>query len=212
MSEPFEFDSPRGIEEESLRRVEGLLHNLNLAPGEMEIAKRVAHATGDPEIARTLVFGSSAVEAGLRAIRAGEAIVTDVRMVQVGIDGPRVRDLGIQVHCLIHDLEVGEEAKRLGTTRARIAMRKAARGLRGGIVAIGNAPTALFEILALIAAREASPALVIGVPVGFVGAQESKDLLLASPIPHITLPGTRGGSPIAVSIVNALLRLAKGVV
>jgi precorrin-8X/cobalt-precorrin-8 methylmutase len=152
------------------------------------------------------------VEAGLRAIRAGEAIVVDVRMVQVGIDGPRVRDFGIQVHCRIHDPEVQEEAKRLGTTRARIAMRKAVGGLRGGIVAIGNAPTALFEILALIAAREASPALVIGVPVGFVGAQESKDLLLASSIPCITLPGTRGGSPIAVSLVNALLRLAKGVV
>jgi len=141
-------------------------------------------------------------------MRDGRPIFTDVQMLRSGISPVKLEQFGIDTMCLIKDSEVVAEAKRTGKTRAMIAMAKAAPELEGGIIAIGNAPTALFELCAMIQRGELRPALVVGTPVGFVGAKESKEVLVETPVPYITVTGTRGGSTIAVAALNALLKLA----
>lgn len=128
-------------------------------------------------------------------------------MIKVGINHRRLDVLGVKVNCYISDPQVAEEARREGLTRAAVAMCRAAAELEGGIAVIGNAPTALVTLCDLIKQGEVTPALVVGVPVGFVGARESKELLMSTPVPYITVPGTKGGSTIAVAVMNALLNL-----
>lgn len=200
---------PRAIEEKSMAIIEQSLPELlSLPVGDREIIKRVVHTTGDVSIAGLVKIHPGAVEAGLSAIRSGRTIVTDINMLKAGINSGRLASFGIDVRCYISDPEVAGEARREGLTRAMVAMRRAAREARGGIIAVGNAPTALFALIELIAGGEADPALVVGTPVGFVGAKESKDALMELNLPYITVPGTRGGSAIAAAIVNALLYLA----
>jgi len=200
---------PKAIEEKSMCIIE---HNLpalaEMPPGERAIVKRVVHTTGDLTLASLVRFHPRAVEAGLEAIRRGRPILTDVNMVRTGLIDNRLRTFGIETRCLINDPEVvaGSRARRV--TRAMLAMERGAPEAAGGIIAIGNAPTALFTLCALIARNEARPALVVGTPVGFVGAAESKEELVKSSVPYITLPGTRGGSTIATAIINALLLMA----
>jgi len=200
---------PKAIEQKSMEIIEENLPGLARLPvGEREIIKRIVHTTGDVSIAGLITVHPEAVEAGLKAIRNGRIIATDINMLKVGINSGRLRSFGIDVVCYISDPDVAREAKDRGLTRAMVAMERAAREAKRGIIAIGNAPTALFTLCRMVQKGEAAPALVVGTPVGFVGAGESKETLLELAIPYITLPGTRGGSAIAAAAVNALLALA----
>ncbi|MFZ5643982.1 MAG: precorrin-8X methylmutase [Bacillota bacterium] len=197
---------PREIEKKSMLIIEENLPQLqNFEERERQIVKRVIHTTGDLDCVSLVKISPGAVEAGLEAIRKGNGILTDVNMLKSGLIGDRMARFGVQSHCLISDPGVVEEARETGMTRAMIAIRKGAALADNGIVAIGNAPTALFELLKMIREGQARPALVVGTPVGFVGAAESKEMLMETGINYITMPGTRGGSTIAASIVNALL-------
>ncbi len=200
---------PRAIENRSMAIIEENLPELRtLAPGKRKIVERVVHATGDVSYARLLRLHPGAVEAGLNAIRAGRSIVTDVKMLKAGINVSRLKKLGVTVSCYIDDPRVIAEARQQGMTRAMMSMRLAAPGMNGGIAAIGNAPTALFTLCELINQGKVTPALVVGTPVGFVGAAESKEMLMNTNVPYVTVPGSKGGSTIAAAIVNALLYLA----
>lgn len=204
-----ELTDPRVIEEKSMAIIMDHLPELASRPvGEREIIKRIIHTTGDIAFVNMVCFHPESVESGLGAIRAGKEIVTDINMLKTGINSGKLAQYGISVRCCISDPDVAEEARRNGLTRAMVAMRKAAREAGDGIIAIGNAPTALFALCELIDKGEASPALVVGTPVGFVGAKESKEALMNIRVPYITVPGTRGGSAIAAAAINALLNLA----
>jgi precorrin-8X/cobalt-precorrin-8 methylmutase len=203
------------IEPRSFAIIDDMLPPLGTAPEALPIVRRVVHTTGDPSLAGQVVFHPAAVQAGVRALKAGCVIITDVHMVEAGISRPLTDRLGCSLRCVIDTPQVAEMAISGGTTRAVAAMRWLARPtmsgkslIDGAVVAIGNAPTALLALLDMVDAGAVKPALIVGVPVGFVAAAESKEELMERDIPYITLPGTRGGSTIAVAIVNALLRLA----
>lgn len=181
-------------------------------PPLMAVVERVIHSTADFEFAARLRFSPDALDAGIAALRAGCAIITDVQMVRVGISERRLAAFGGTAHCFIADPAVQAQASASGETRSAVAMRHAAASglLAGNIVAIGNAPTALYEVIRQIEAG-VRPALVIGVPVGFVNTAESKlACMQLSSVPWIVTVGRKGGSTVAVAIVNALLRLAAG--
>ncbi len=198
--------NPEAIEAESFRIIEEELGPHNFSPDEFAVVQRAIHSTADFEFARTIRFSPGAIRLGIDAIRAGAMVVADVQMVQAGINKPGLKKFGGEVYCFISDDDVIATARASGLTRAIMATRKAARQFPGAIYAIGNAPTALLELVRL--ADEARPALVVGVPVGFVSAAESKDELAASSLPFITSLGRKGGTPVAVSMMNALIRLA----
>jgi len=197
---------PQAIEKKSMEIIESFLSGYSWSPPEKAIVKRVIHTTGDPELVAALRFHPDGAASGLQALRAGRNLYTDVNMLKSGVNQGRLEKNGGEVFCAIKHPRVVEEARKHGITRAAAAMRLFGRELDGCVVAIGNAPTALFEVLNLIEQGIARPALIVGTPVGFVGAAESKAMLVEkSPVPYISLLGTRGGSPIAASIINALL-------
>jgi precorrin-8X/cobalt-precorrin-8 methylmutase len=198
---------PHEIETRSMEIIDGLLPAGDWSPGELTVVKRLVHTTGDPSLATAVRFSAGAVEAGVAALRGGSPVFTDTHMARIGVNKDRVAALGGTVACLIADEAVAAEAKRTGRTRAATAMRVLGPRLDGAVVALGNAPTALREVLALAGEGVARPALVIGMPVGFVDAEESKDALIASDLTFIAVQGTRGGSPLAAATVNALLRV-----
>jgi precorrin-8X/cobalt-precorrin-8 methylmutase len=202
---------PHEIEVRSMEIIDGLLPAGDWDPGERTVVKRLVHTSGDPSLAVEVRFSAGAVEAGVTALRAGAPVFTDTHMARMGINRDRVAALGGTVECLISDEVVAAEAKRTGRTRAATAMRTLGARLDGSVVALGNAPTALREVLAMASEGVARPALVIGMPVGFVDAAESKDALIDSDLAFVAIHGTRGGSPLAAATVNALLRvLAEG--
>lgn len=177
------------------------------------VIERIIHSTADVEFAGLTRISPGALEAGIDALRSGCAVVTDVNMVRTGISNRRLTELGGSLHCLVAETETRQQATAMHTTRSAMGLKLAAdQGLLdGGIVVIGNAPTALYEVIHLIEAG-LRPALVIGVPVGFVSTVESKQALMTvTAVPWITTAGRKGGSPVAVAIVNALLRLATNV-
>ena len=196
------------IEKESFRIIGTELDESVFPASELPVIKRVIHTTADFEFKDILKFTPGAVEAGVRAIREGRNIITDVRMVEAGIMKYRLDPFGAKTCCFSSDRSVAETAAAQGTTKTAASMRKAAECMEGGIVAIGNAPTALFELLRIIAAGGPKPALIVGVPVGFVGAAESKEALEKSSLTSIFTKGRKGGSTVAVAIVNALAILA----
>jgi precorrin-8X/cobalt-precorrin-8 methylmutase len=199
---------PKEIEDTSMEIIEKCLPMLKELPeGERQIIKRIVHTTGDPSIAELVKIHPEAVISGVRAFKAGRPVFTDVQMLRAGINPGLLEKFNVETICLIKDPEVAEEAKKTGKTRAMVAVSKAASMLDGGIIAIGNAPTALFELCEMIKKGDIKPALVVGTPVGFVGAKESKEVLMQTPVPYITVTGTRGGSTIAVAVLNALLKL-----
>jgi precorrin-8X/cobalt-precorrin-8 methylmutase len=201
---------PDAIEAESFRIIDAEMGAHDFSVLEWPIVQRAIHATADFELGRSMVFHPRAVEAGLVALRKGAPVVADVQMIQAGISAAYLAELGGRLHCYMADPDVAERARAEGTTRAIQCMRKAAREAPGAVYAIGNAPTALLELVRLVEDGEADPALVIGVPVGFVSAAESKERLREQGLaPYITNRGRKGGTPVAVAITNALLRLAR---
>jgi precorrin-8X/cobalt-precorrin-8 methylmutase len=173
------------------------------SPIEERVAVRVIHACGMVEAADDLVFSTGAAEAAREALRAGAPIFCDARMVAEGVTRARL-PAGNDVVCTLGDAVTPELARKLGTTRTAAAVELWRPRLARSVVAIGNAPTALFHLLELIAGGAARPAAIIGMPVGFVGAAESKEALLASGLPAIVVRGRTGGSAMAAAAVNAL--------
>ena len=199
---------PNEIDDLSLRMVEDSLpESLDLTGGERYVVCRIVRAEGDPDISSDVRFSPGAVERGLDALKNGADVVTDVRMVQVGISRALLNRHGVSTHCMIDTPQTHERARREGTTRSVAAVRELAPQMEGAVVAVGNAPTALLALLDLIRNGEVSPALVIGMPVGFVACAESKEELLATDVPYMTIIGRRGGSSAAAATVNALLGL-----
>lgn len=200
---------PGLIERKSFEIISGLLPDLKITYAEKEILKRVIHATTELNYVKDLLFHSEAVKAGIKAIKKGRDVICDVGMVKAGINKKALSEFGGEAVCLIDDKEVIKKASGLKIAKSIVAMRKAAPLMQGAIIAIGNAPTALLELCALIKKGKVRPALVIGVPVGFVGAVEAKSILRKLKIPYISNKSTKGGSSVAAAITNALLKLAK---
>lgn len=199
---------PLAIENKSYDLINRELDECQLTGGERAVLARIIHATGDPGYARLVSFHPGFVAAAVAALRRGAGIFTDIEMVRSGINARLANTLGSGVFCAIREPEVLAAAKKSNGTRAMAAMDRLAGRMEGGLVAIGNAPTALFRLLELIEAGIARPAAVVGMPVGFVGAAESKEALAATCVPHVVVRGSKGGSPVAVAAVNALLKLA----
>lgn len=176
---------------------------------EWKVVRRIIHASADFDLGRSVIIRPEAIEAGIQAIRAGKPVIADVQMVEVGTGHKRFQKYGGDVYCYISDPDVAKAAKEAGVTRAIMSMRKAAKLHEGGIYAIGNAPTALLELIRLIQEGEAKPDLIIGMPVGFVSAAESKEeLAKVTEVPYITNIGRKGGSTVTVAALNAISILA----
>ncbi|WP_457611979.1 cobalt-precorrin-8 methylmutase [Methanocaldococcus sp.] len=182
-------------------KIKDFINNFN--EKEVEIVERVVHATADVEFAKLLVFKNNPIYEGVKAISEKKPIVVDINMVKVGVRYDKVI-------CPIDFKESYELAKREGITRAKASMRVAKKYIDDGIVVIGNSPTALLEVIRMVKDNEVKPRLVIGVPVGFVKAEESKKELLKLDIPLITCLGPKGGTPVAVAIINGLIAKARG--
>jgi precorrin-8X/cobalt-precorrin-8 methylmutase len=200
----------RRIEDASFAIIDTEAGEHSFSAFEWQVVRRVIHATADFEFKAAMRFQRDAVAAGIVALRSGCPIVVDVKMIEVGLNAERLAAYGCKVHCFISDDDVIRTAKEANSTRAIEGIRKARRAglLDGAIVAIGNAPTALLEIARMVNEEAARPALVVGVPVGFVSAAESKEAILAAAAPAIVARGRKGGSPIAVAIIHALLLLS----
>ena len=183
------------IETESYRILRGMVDLSHLGPLSRAVAERVVHASADLDYAQSLILDETALEGGIEALRQDVSIVTDVGMVAAGITGRRTR-------CFVSDPRARELSENLGITRSAAGFRLAVGEVgREAIWVVGNAPTALFGLLEL----DAAPALVVGLPVGFVGAAESKDALVESSLPAITNRGPKGGSSVAAAALNALI-------
>ena len=196
---------PRDIERRSFEIITQELGDRVLDPDKELIIKRCIHTSADFEYADSLYFSEGVVEKALEAIKAGASIVTDTQMGKSGINKRALARYGGQVYCFMSDEDVAQTAKAQGTTRAQASMDKAA-ALQGPVIyAIGNAPTALVRLYELIEEGKIHPALVIGVPVGFVNVVASKELIMQTDVPCIVARGRKGGSNIAACICNALL-------
>ncbi|HUC68064.1 MAG TPA: precorrin-8X methylmutase [Stellaceae bacterium] len=197
--------NPDEIYRESFARIRAELDLSRFPPELLPVVLRLVHAAGEPALAQDLVWSDGAAAAGRAALAAGAPILADAAMVRAGITA-RLLPRRNPVLCFLDDRRVAGLAKQLGTTRSAAAVELWRPVLAGAVVAIGNAPTALFHLLELIAAGAPRPALVLGFPVGFVGAAEAKSALSANPfgLPFIALAGRRGGSALAAAAVNAL--------
>lgn len=199
---------PMEIENRSMEIIAPHLEGLNLDEDQTKVYSRIIHAAGDVEYAPIIRIHPDAISAAQKAIKSGCNIYTDVEMVRTGINKRKLASFGGEVFCLVADPEVAAVAKEQGITRSMAAMRAFGKKLDGAIVAIGNAPTALFEVLRMIEEDGIRPAAVVGIPVGFVGAADSKEELAKNTkVPFITVAGTKGGSPIAAASINAIMYL-----
>lgn len=196
---------PMDIEKRSFEIITGLLEGRVLDPENELVVKRVIHTTADFDYADNLCFSEHAVTGGVEALRGGCDIVTDTQMAKAGINKTVLARLGGQVHCFMSDQDVAEEARDRGVTRAAVSMERAAGLGKPCVFAIGNAPTALLALHELIAAGKVEPALIIGVPVGFVNVVESKERIMTAGVPYIVARGRKGGSNVAAAICNAML-------
>ena len=209
MSESPTIIKPEELETESFRIIDSEIGPHQFDAAEWPIVRRVIHTTADFELAEQIHFAWGAIDRALGALRGGAKILCDTNMVLSGINKVRLAKLAGSAVCYVADPQVAVEAQSAGLTRSTFALRK---GVAAGctIFLLGNAPTALFELLRLVAAGEVAPDLIVGVPVGFVGAAESKAALLATDLPYIAIEGRKGGSAIAATILNALLIQAEG--
>ena len=197
---------PMAIENRSMELIAPHLEGLDLDERATKLYSRLIHASGDVGYAPITRVHPEAIDRAIEALKAGAHIYTDVEMVRTGINKKKLASFGGTVHCLVADPDVAARAKAEGITRSMVAMRTFGKDMDGSIFAIGNAPTALFEVLRLVREEGIRPACIVGIPVGFVGAAESKAELAANDIvPYITVEGSKGGSPIAAAAVNALM-------
>ena len=203
----------RAIEHDSFAIIDAEAGPHDYTAEQWPLVRRMIHANADFEFNGLTAFHPDAMQAGLAAVlKGGTPIVADVEMICVGLSKPRLKHFGMTTHHYISDDDVIEQAKAEETTRAVQAMRKAHRAGKfdGAIVGIGNAPTALIEVIRLIREEGAKPALIVGMPVGFVSAAESKDLLMTvSDVPWVAIKGRKGGSTLVVAAIHALLGLAE---
>ena len=201
----------QSIEDESMQIIENEIGNHPYNEQEWPIVRRVIHSTADFDFARDnkIIFQKDAIKNGLEALKNGSSIVVDVNGIIGLLNKQNPKDFGNNVICNISEPSIMEAAKEAGKTRAQMSMRIAKEDMNGGIVVVGNAPTALLEVMEMIREGITKPALVIGIPVGFVSAVESKDELSRMDIPFITNQGRKGGSPCASAIVNALYKLLR---
>ena len=196
---------PMDIERRSFEIIAEELGERKIDPENDLVVRRVIHTTADFDYYDNLAFSEHAVTRLMEAIAGGADIVTDTTMVQAGINKKALAKFGGQVHCFIADPDVAEAAKARGVTRSLVSMEKAASLQKPLVFAIGNAPTALFSIRDLVQAGRLQPALVIGVPVGFVNVVEAKEDIMKLDVPYIVARGRKGGSNVAAAIVNAAL-------
>ena len=199
---------PEEIEHASFEIIDREAGPHNFSDQQWCVVRRMIHTTADFEFKEMVRFHPDAMAAGIGAIRQGRAVITDTNMARAGI---RTRDLarfGVTVKCYMNDPLIHAAAKNNGTTRARTAVDMAVADMAGGIYVVGNAPTALLRLLELIHEKKAHPALIVGLPVGFVNAAESKADLMETGYPYISNVGRKGGSNVAASVVNALAILA----
>ena len=196
---------PKDIERRSFEIITEELGDTQLIPGTEPIVKRCIHTSADFDYAHNLKFSEGVMEMAIDAIKNGASIVTDTRMALSGINKKNFSKYGGKLYNFMTDEDVAEIAKKNGTTRAVACMDKAASLEENLIYAIGNAPTALVRIRELYDDKKINPLLVIGVPVGFVNVEASKELIMETDIPYIVAKGRKGGSNIAAAICNALL-------
>lgn len=196
---------PMDIEKRSFEIITEILGDTPIDPENELVVKRVIHTSADFDYAQNLAFSEHAVLKGIEALKNGCDIVTDTQMAKSGINKTILGKLGGQVHCFMSDEDVAKEAKERGITRAIVSMERAAKLPKPCIFAIGNAPTALISLKEQIEKDLLKPALIIGVPVGFVNVVESKELIMQAGVPYIVARGRKGGSNVAAAICNALL-------
>lgn len=200
---------PQAIEEKSMEIIGRGMSSNDFDDQELKVVKRAIHTTGDFDYQNIIRISEGSIAAGIAAIKSGCRIVTDTRMAFSGINKRSLEEAGGNIDCYINEAEIFRLAKEKKITRSMAAMDHAAES-GADIYVIGNAPTALFRLGELMQEGKAEPKLIIGVPVGFVGAAESKEYIRGFALPSITTVGTKGGSNVAAAIVNALIYMAVG--
>ena len=202
----------QSIEDASMQMIEAEIGAHEFNEKEWPIVRRIIHSTADFDFAdkNKIIFHKDAIEKGMNALRNGCSIVVDVNGVIGGLNKQNPKDFGNKIICNISDPKIMELAKKEGKTRSQVSMRTARSDIEGGIVAIGNAPTALLEVIQMVKEGIVNPALIIGIPVGFICAVESKEeLSKLDKTPFITNIGRKGGSSSASAIINAIFKLIR---
>jgi precorrin-8X/cobalt-precorrin-8 methylmutase len=200
---------PGDIEAESFRIIEREAGPHGFGPEQWQVVRRMIHTSADFDYLKTVRFHPNAIAAGMAAIRSGRIIITDTHMARAGIRKPDLQRFGIVVKCFMDEPETHAAAVAKGGTRAAAAVDAAAPEMQDGIYVVGNAPTALLRLIERVRLNQVRPALIVGLPVGFVNAAESKAALAQLDHPYITNTGRKGGSNVAAAVVNALLLLAE---
>ncbi len=210
MTETIEVNRPQDIETRSFAIIEHEVAPPRPFDGaEWLVVRRLIHTSADYQLLDLVQFHRNAVTAGTDALQRGCLVVTDTQMAKAGISSKRMQPLGCRVICYMQEPSVAEQARSKGVTRAAAAVDYAAPELNGAVYVVGNAPTALLRLMELIREKACTPALIVGMPVGFVNAAESKEILARQDrVPYITIQGRKGGSPLAAAAVNQLAVLA----
>lgn len=209
--EKISWDMPGAdIEKESFRRIEEEADMGNFSIEEWRVARRLIHTSADFSIAETLLFSGNPIAICLEALKKGAVVYSDSNMIKSGVSIPKLKKFNPvyereSIHCYIADADIAQKAKEENISRALASVEKAEKILNGAIVLIGNAPLALAGIVRLVVEKGIRPAVIIGMPVGFVNVVESKELLTATNIPYITITGRRGGSPLAVATLHGAM-------
>ncbi len=199
---------PNDIETLSFKIIDEEAGRHNFDEKEWSIVRRMIHTSADYEYMKSILIHKEAIKTGIDAIRSGKNIITDTNMARSGIRKKSIQNFGGETICLVEDPDVVAASKANESTRSKEAVDLSVDKMEGGIYVVGNAPTALLRLIELINDNKAKPALILGFPVGFVNAAESKALLAEQNYPHITNIGRKGGSNIAASVVNALIIIA----
>jgi len=201
----------QSIEDASMKMIEDEIGSHQYNEEEWPIVRRIIHSTADFDFAdkNRIIFHKDAIQSGIDALRNGSSIVVDVNGVIGGLNKQNISDFGNKIICNISNPEIMELAKKKEKTRSQVSMRAAIADIEGGIVVIGNAPTALMEVIQMVKEGIVKPALIIGIPVGFICAAESKEELSKLEVPFITNIGRKGGSSSASAIINAIFKLIR---
>lgn len=202
--------TPQEIESRSFEIIDAEAGRHEFSAAQWPVVRRMIHTSADFDYLQSLRFHPQAVTRGIAAIRSGKTIITDTNMARTGIRRADLKRFGVAVRCFIADPDIAALAAQNRTTRAQAAVDAALESMEDGIYVIGNAPTALLRLIELVRADRAHPALIVGLPVGFVNAAESKAELLALDVPYITNTGRKGGSTVAAAVINALIGMADG--